>query len=122
MITYRQLILRGRVYRRAHCWSPGLLRCPQVRGRVRRFYTTTPRKPNSAKRAVAKIRLSNGKGVIAKLPGEGHPPGKHSVVLVRGHGYKDTPGVGYTMIRGALECISLFNKRRRRSIYGARRV
>ncbi len=122
MVTLNQLASRGRIYQRNHCASAALLRCPQVRGRVRRFYTTTPRKPNSARRAVAKIGLTNGKGVIAKLPGMGSPPSKHAVVLVRGHGYRDTPGVGYTMVRGALECLALFNKRRRRSIYGAKRV
>jgi small subunit ribosomal protein S12 len=86
-----------------------------------RLFTTTPRKPNSARRCVGKLRLSTGRFTIAKLPGRGNHPSKHAVVLIRGRGYRDTPGVGYTMIRGALECISLFNRRRRRSLYGAKR-
>lgn len=121
MITFGRLARLGRVHRGRYCWSVALKGCPQVRGRLLRLFTTTPRKPNSARRRVGKIRLTNGKHIIAKLPGRGNLPGKHAVVLVRGHGYKDTPGVGYSMIRGALECLSLFDKRRRRSIYGAKK-
>jgi small subunit ribosomal protein S12 len=82
----------------------------------------TPRKPNSAKRRVAKLILSNKKHIIAKLPGEGAPITKHANVLVCGHGYKDTPSANYTMIRGALECLSIFSKRRRRSIFGVKKI
>jgi small subunit ribosomal protein S12 len=98
-----------------------LKKCPQVRGRLFRFFTTNPRKPNSARRKVGKINLVNNKNVVARLPGQGNPPNKHAMILIKGRGFRDTPGVGYTMIRGALECLALFNKRRKRSLYGAKK-
>jgi small subunit ribosomal protein S12 len=121
MITINRLYKKGRCYKFNHCCSVALQKCPQVRGRLFRFFTTTPRKPNSARRKVGKICLTNGKNIIARLPGSGSLPGKHAVILVKGHGFRDTPGVGYTMIRGALECLALFDKKRRRSLYGAKK-
>ena len=122
MVTYQQLRKKLRVSRQAHCWSPALVECPQRRGRYRRLYTVTPRKPNSAKRKVGQIYLSTGKNIFAKIPGNSHRPHRHATVLVRGSGHKDTPAVKYTVVRGAMECISLFYKTRRRSIYGVKKA
>lgn len=110
----RGLRKNGKKYTR----SPALQGNPQKRGRFRKLVIITPRKPNSAKRKVGKIKLSNGKRVAVKMPGRGSYPYKFAVVLVRGGGHRDTPGVGYSTIRGALECMPLFDKKRRRSLYG----
>ena len=99
-------------------WSPALRKNPQLRGRVIRILTHTPRKPNSALRKVGRVLLSNKKKIFTKIPGSGALPQKYSIVLVCGKGYKDTPGVKYSMIRGALECLPLFNRNSRRSKYG----
>ena len=121
MVTYKQLNNGMRKKRGVFVWSKSLKKAPQLRGRIIRFYTTTPRKPNSAKRKVAKIILSNKKNIVAKLVGAGNAPQKFATVLVRGGGYKDTPAVNYSMIRGALECLPLFYKNRKRSIFGVTR-
>jgi small subunit ribosomal protein S12 len=118
MVTLNQLFRKGRRGRKKFLWARLLMGAPQKRGRVLRFFTTTPRKPNSARRKVAKIILSNNKTLLAKLVGEGSAPNKYAVVLVRGRGAKDTPRVNYSMIRGALECLPLFQKNRKRSIFG----
>lgn len=101
--------------------SPGLQRSPQRRGRIQRLLVLAPRKPNSARRKAAKIRMTTGRYLITKIPGSGYPPIKFGVILVRGKGFKDTPNAKYTMIRGALECMPLFNRNSRRSIYGVKR-
>ena len=100
-------------------WSPALQKNPQRRGRVLKILTHTPRKPNSALRKVGRILLTNKKKIFAKIPGTGYLPQKYSIVLIRGKGYKDTPSVNYSMIRGALECLPLFNRNSRRSIFGS---
>lgn len=122
MVTYVQLGRRCRAYQPRFSWARQLFQCPQVRGRVVKVLTVAPKKPNSARRKTAKVVLVNRKLIFAKLIGEGHPPQKFSLVLVRGGGFKDTPQVNYTMIRGVLECLALFSKRRRRSIFGAPRI
>lgn len=122
MLTFNQLIRKGRKYKRNYKWNRALYGCPQRRGRITRIFTTSPRKPNSARRQVGKIRLTTKRSILSKIPGRGKIPARYAIVLIRGHGYKDTPGVGYSMIRGALECLALFDKRRRRSIYGARKT
>jgi small subunit ribosomal protein S12 len=99
-----------------------LKHCPQVRGKFLRYFITTPRKPNSAKRKVGRVLLTNGKRVTVKIPGQGFKPAKYANVLVRGKGHKDTPGVKYSVVRGALECPPLLKKTRRRSIYGSRHI
>jgi small subunit ribosomal protein S12 len=95
--------------------------CPQKRGTCIRVYTTTPKKPNSALRKVAKVRLSNGKEVIAYIPGIGHNLQEHSVVLVRGGRVKDLPGVKYHIVRGVYDAAGVANRRNSRSKYGAKR-
>lgn len=101
------------------CFSVALKSNPQVRGRFLRMIITTPRKPNSALRKVGRVVLVNKKKIFAKIPGSGSIPQKFATVLVRGKGYKDTPSVKYSLVRGAYECLPLFQKRRKRSIYGA---
>lgn len=101
--------------------SAALRGSPQRRGRIVRVVIKTPRKPNSGLRKVAKVFLSTQKYVFAKIPGSGNLPQRFGVVLVRGKGYKDTPSINYSLIRGALECLPLFNKTRRRSLYGVRK-
>lgn len=101
--------------------SPGLQKCPQRRGRIQRMLTLAPRKPNSARRKAAKIRMTTGRYLIAKVAGSGYLPIKFGVVLVRGKGFKDTPNAKYTMVRGALECMPLFSRTSRRSIYGVKK-
>lgn len=118
MSTLNQLLRKKKKKQNFH-WSPALKGNPQVRGRFSRSYICTPRKPNSALRKVGKVVLINGKRITAKVPGSGAMPQKYAIVLVRGKGHKDTPGVGYSLVRGALECLPLFNKTRRRSVYGA---
>ena len=101
------------------CWSPALKKNPQLKGRVMKVLIKTPRKPNSALRKVARVLLSNKKKIFAKIPGSGNIPPKYSSVLVRGKGYKDTPSVKYSLIRGKYDCLGIFSKKRKRSLYGA---
>lgn len=101
--------------------SPALERCPQRRGVCIRVYTTTPKKPNSALRKVARVRLSNGPEVTSYIPGEGHNLQEHSVVMVRGGRVKDIPGVRYHIIRGTLDSTGVENRRRSRSKYGTKK-
>ena len=101
--------------------SPALSSCPQKRGVCTRVYTTTPKKPNSALRKVAKVRLTNGVEVIAYIPGEGHNLQEHSIVLVRGGRVKDLPGVKYHIVRGALDASGVEDRMQSRSKYGAKK-
>jgi small subunit ribosomal protein S12 len=101
--------------------SPALQQAPQRRGRVQRVLTITPRKPNSAKRKAVKLLLSTKRFAIAKIAGSGYLPHKFAIVLIRGKGFKDTPNAKYTAIRGALECLPLFNRNSRRSIFGVKK-
>lgn len=112
----KKLIFKKKAYRR----SPRLLFCPQAKGVVRRPRIVTPRKPNSARRPVAKVYLNNNKRVTAHLPGIGHNIRPHSSVLVQGIGPRDLPGVKYTCIRGVYDFAGLYEKTKRRSIYGVR--
>jgi len=96
--------------------------CPQKRGVCTRVYTTTPKKPNSALRKVARVRLTNGMEVTAYIPGEGHNLQEHSIVLIRGGRVKDLPGVRYHIIRGAIDTAGVANRKKSRSKYGAKRV
>ena len=96
-------------------------KCPQVRGVCVRVYTTTPKKPNSALRKVARVRLTNGMEVTTYIPGEGHNLQEHSVVLIRGGRVKDLPGVRYHIVRGALDSVGVQGRNQRRSKYGAKR-
>jgi small subunit ribosomal protein S12 len=121
MPTINQLIKRGREKQIAKGKSPALRRSPQKRGVCTRVYTQTPKKPNSALRKVAKVRLTNGIEVIAYIPGVGHNLQEHSVVLVRGGRVKDLPGVRYHIIRGTLDSIGVQDRRQGRSKYGAKR-
>ena len=121
MPTFNQLVRKGRLSPRYKTASPALQSCPQKRGVCTRVYTTTPKKPNSALRKVARVRLSNGIEVSAYIPGEGHSLQEHSVVLVRGGRVKDLPGVRYHIVRGALDTTGVDAKRRARSKYGTRR-
>ena len=121
MSTLNQLFKRLLLKKKAHHTAPALKQCPQVKGVVKRPRIVTPRKPNSARRPVAKVILSNGKRVTSHLPGVGHNIRPHSSVLVRGGGARDLPGVGYTCIRGVYDFAGLTGKRRRRSIYGVKR-
>lgn len=101
--------------------SPALKGCPQKRGVCLKVFTTTPKKPNSALRKVARVRLSNGVEVTAYIPGIGHNLQEHSVVLVRGGRVKDLPGVRYHIVRGSLDCQGVKNRKQGRSLYGAKR-
>lgn len=121
MPTIQQLIRHGRKLKPTKSKSPALVSCPQRRGTCTKVYTTTPKKPNSALRKVAKVRLTSGYEVIAYIPGEGHNLQEHSVVLVRGGRVKDLPGVRYHIVRGALECAGVDKRRQGRSLYGAKR-
>lgn len=121
MPTIQQLIRLGRKKVRKRSKSPALQGCPQKRGVCVRVYTTTPKKPNSALRKVAKVRLSNGIEVIAYIPGEGHNLQEHSIVLVRGGRVKDLPGVRYHIVRGALDAQGVEGRRQGRSKYGTKR-
>jgi small subunit ribosomal protein S12 len=100
------------------CWSPSLKANPQLRARFIKMIINTPRKPNSALRKVGKVILSNKIKVLTKIPGSGHIPQKYAVVLVEGKGHKDTPSIKYSLVRGSLECLPLFNRKSRRSVYG----
>ncbi len=121
MPTIQQLIRLGREKVRKRSKSPALQGCPQKRGVCVRVYTTTPKKPNSALRKVAKVRLSNGIEVIAYIPGEGHNLQEHSIVLVRGGRVKDLPGVRYHIVRGTLDAQGVEGRRQGRSKYGTKR-
>ena len=121
MPTINQLIKKARVLQKTRTKSPALVSCPARRGVCTRVYTTTPKKPNSALRKVARIRLTNGIEVTSYIPGEGHNLQEHSVVLVRGGRVKDLPGVRYHIIRGTLDTGGVNNRRQSRSKYGAKR-
>lgn len=112
----RKLILK----KKQHSRTPALKKCPQVKGAVKKARIVTPRKPNSARRPVAKVFLSNNKRVTAHIPGIGHNIRSHSSVLIRGGGARDLPGVRYSCIRGVYDFAGLIDKKRRRSIYGAK--
>ena len=121
MPTIQQLVRRGRLQKTKTTKCAALEGCPQKRGVCTRVYTTTPKKPNSALRKVAKVRLTNGYEVIAYIPGEGHNLQEHSVVLVRGGRVKDLPGVKYHVVRGALDTAGVGERRQGRSKYGTKR-
>ena len=121
MPTINQLIANPRRPQRAKHKVPALQNSPQKRGVCTRVYTTTPKKPNSALRKVAKVRLTNGYEVVSYIPGEGHNLQEHSVVLIRGGRVKDLPGVRYHIIRGTLDTQGVGDRRQRRSKYGAKR-
>lgn len=121
MPTIAQLVKYGRKKVRAKTKSPALVGCPQQRGVCVRVYTTTPKKPNSALRKVARVRLMNGMEVTAYIPGVGHNLQEHSIVMIRGGRVKDLPGVRYHIIRGALDAAGVADRRRGRSKYGAKR-
>lgn len=120
MPTIQQLVRKGRVRKSEKSKSIALGSCPQKRGVCMRVYTTTPKKPNSAMRKVARVRLSNGNEVNAYIPGEGHNLQEHSIVLVRGGRVKDLPGVKYHIVRGALDTAGVEGRKQRRSKYGAK--
>ena len=121
MPTISQLVRKGRKKVVKKSKSASLVGCPQKRGVCTRVYTTTPKKPNSAMRKVARVRLTNGIEVNAYIPGEGHNLQEHSIVLVRGGRVKDLPGVRYHIIRGILDTQGVTDRRQRRSKYGAKR-
>ena len=121
MPTVNQLVRFGREQLIAKTKAPALVSCPQRRGVCTRVYTTTPKKPNSALRKVAKVRLTNGFEVIGYIPGEGHNLQEHSVVMIRGGRVKDLPGVRYHILRGVLDTQGVKNRKQRRSKYGAKR-
>ena len=121
MPTINQLVRVGRKRLKIRTASPALTRCPQRRGVCIRVYTTTPKKPNSALRKVARVRLTNGFEVTSYIPGEGHNLQEHSVVMVRGGRVKDLPGVRYHIVRGTLDSTGVENRRKSRSRYGAKR-
>ena len=121
MATTNQLIRKGRSTLIEKSKVPALQACPQRRGVCTRVYTTTPKKPNSALRKVAKVRLTNKVEVIAYIPGEGHNLQEHSIVLVRGGRVKDLPGVRYHIVRGTLDTAGVNGRTQRRSKYGAKR-
>jgi small subunit ribosomal protein S12 len=121
MPTINQLVRRGREKVRTKSASPALKQCPQKRGVCTRVYTTTPKKPNSALRKVARVRLTNVMEVTSYIPGEGHNLQEHSVVLIRGGRVKDLPGVRYHIIRGTLDTTGVQNRKQSRSKYGAKR-
>ncbi|MFQ5335220.1 MAG: 30S ribosomal protein S12 [Flavobacteriales bacterium] len=121
MPTIQQLIRKGRSTKTKQSKSIALSSCPQRRGVCVRVYTTTPKKPNSAMRKVARVRLTNGNEVNAYIPGEGHNLQEHSIVLVRGGRVKDLPGVRYHIVRGALDTAGVDSRLQRRSKYGAKK-
>jgi len=120
MPTINQLVRKGRKAMTSKTTSPALKSCPQKRGVCTRVYTTTPKKPNSALRKVARVRLTNQMEVTTYIPGEGHNLQEHSVVLIRGGRVKDLPGVRYHVIRGVLDSVGV-DRKQRRSKYGAKR-
>ena len=121
MATVNQLVRKGRKRIIKKTNTPALMSNPQKRGVCTRVYTTTPKKPNSALRKVARVRLSNGFEVTAYIPGEGHNLQEHSVVLIRGGRVKDLPGVRYHILRGNLDTQGVANRKQRRSLYGTKK-
>jgi small subunit ribosomal protein S12 len=121
MPTINQLVRKPRVSKKEKSSVPALGECPQKRGVCTRVYTTTPKKPNSALRKVARVRLTNGAEVTTYIGGEGHNLQEHSVVLIRGGRVKDLPGVRYHVVRGALDCAGVSNRKQGRSKYGAKK-
>jgi small subunit ribosomal protein S12 len=121
MPTINQLVRSRRVSRKYRSKSPALVRCPQKRGVCTRVYTQTPKKPNSALRKVARVRLTTGMEVTSYIPGVGHNLQEHSVVLIRGGRVKDLPGVRYHIIRGKLEAQGVADRKQSRSKYGSKR-
>ena len=121
MPTINQLVKHGRIRQIAKGKAPALQSSPQKRGVCTRVYTTTPKKPNSALRKVARVRLTNGMEVTSYIPGEGHNLQEHSVCLIRGGRVKDLPGVRYHIVRGTLDTAGVTNRRQSRSKYGAKR-
>ncbi len=121
MPTINQLIRRGRKDKLVRRKTPALDSCPQKRGVCVRVYTSTPKKPNSALRKVARVRLTNGQEVTTYIPGEGHNLQEHSVVLIRGGRVKDLPGVRYHVIRGSQDAMGVDNRGQARSKYGTKR-
>ena len=121
MPTIQQLVRKGRTKLTDKSKSPALDSCPQRRGVCVRVYTTTPKKPNSAMRKVARVRLTNGKEVNAYIPGEGHNLQEHSIVMIRGGRVKDLPGVRYKVIRGTLDASGVRERNQARSRYGAKK-
>ncbi|HUV36593.1 MAG TPA: 30S ribosomal protein S12 [Patescibacteria group bacterium] len=121
MPTINQLVRRGRKLVRKKTSAPALQACPQKRGVCTRVYTSTPKKPNSAIRKVARVRLTNGYEVTAYIPGEGHNLQEHSIVLIRGGRVKDLPGVRYHIIRGTLDASGVDGRTKGRSKYGVKR-
>ena len=121
MPTINQLVRKGRKQIKKKSKAPALDRCPQKKGVCVRVYTTTPKKPNSALRKVARVRLTNGMEITTYIPGEGHNLQEHSVVLVRGGRVKDLPGVRYHMVRGTLDAAGVEDRKQSRSKYGTKR-
>ena len=121
MPTISQLVRKGREKLNIKGKSPALKECPQKRGVCTRVYTTTPKKPNSALRKVARVRLTNGIEVTSYIPGVGHNLQEHSVVMIRGGRVKDLPGVRYHIIRGTLDSVGVQGRKQSRSKYGAKR-
>ena len=121
MPTINQLVRKGRKKQSKKSKVPALKSCPQKRGVCTRVYTTTPKKPNSALRKVARVRLSNGFEVAAYIPGEGHNLQEHSIVLIEGGRVKDLPGVRYHIVRGCLDTAGVDDRRTSRSRYGAKK-
>ncbi|MEW6003360.1 MAG: 30S ribosomal protein S12 [Nitrospirota bacterium] len=121
MPTIAQLVKHGRKKVKRKTKSPALIGCPQQRGVCVRVYTTTPKKPNSALRKVARVRLMNGMEVTAYIPGVGHNLQEHSIVMIRGGRVKDLPGVRYHIIRGTLDSMGVADRKQGRSKYGAKR-
>jgi len=119
--TIQQLIRKGRKSKTSKTTAPALQNCPQKRGVCTRVYTTTPKKPNSALRKVARVRLTNGIEVSAYIPGEGHNLQEHSIVLIRGGRVKDLPGVRYHIIRGTLDTAGVEGRTQSRSLYGTKK-
>jgi small subunit ribosomal protein S12 len=122
MPTINQLVRKGRKKVRRKTTAPALRSCPQKRGVCVRVYTSTPKKPNSALRKVARVRLTNGMEVTSYIPGEGHNLQEHSVVLVRGGRVKDLPGVRYKVIRGTLDASGVSDRKQSRSAYGVKKI
>jgi small subunit ribosomal protein S12 len=122
MPTIQQLVRLNRTKILNATKAPALKSCPQRRGICTRVYTTTPKKPNSAIRKVARVKLTSGFEITAYIPGEGHSLQEHSIVLVRGGRVKDLPGVRYKIIRGALDCTGVKDRKQSRSKYGVRKV
>jgi small subunit ribosomal protein S12 len=122
MPTISQLVRKGRSHSKRKNKTPALAQCPQKRGVCVRVYTTTPKKPNSALRKVARVKLTNGMEVTAYIPGVGHNLQEHSIVMIRGGRVKDLPGVRYHIIRGTLDTMGVADRKQSRSKYGAKKA